>query len=42
MWYNWLGGICIMQKILIVEDDKKLRDELKIFLNNNGYNAYVL
>lgn len=31
-----------MQKILIVEDDKKLRDELKIFLNNNGYNAYVL
>lgn len=31
-----------MQKILIVEDDKKLRNELKIFLNNNGYNAYVL
>lgn len=31
-----------MRKILIVEDDKKLRDELKIFLNNNGYNAYVL
>ena len=31
-----------MQKILIVEDDKKLRDELKVFLNNNGYNAYVL
>ena len=31
-----------MQKILIVEDDKKLRDELKLFLNNNGYNAYVL
>lgn len=31
-----------MQKILIVEDDKKLRDELKIFLNNNGYNALIL
>ncbi len=28
-----------MQKILIVEDDKKLRDELEIFLNNNGYKA---
>ena len=26
-----------MQKILIVEDDEKLRDELEIFLNNNGY-----
>ncbi len=26
-----------MSKILIVEDDEKLRDELKIFLNNNGY-----
>ncbi len=26
-----------MQKILIVEDDEKLRDELQIFLNNNGY-----
>ena len=31
-----------MQKILIVEDDKKLREELKIFLNNNGYNAVIL
>ena len=28
-----------MQKILIVEDDEKLRDELEIFLNNNGYKA---
>ncbi len=28
-----------MQKILIVEDDEKLRDELQIFLNNNGYKA---
>ena len=28
-----------MQKILIVEDDEKLRSELEIFLNNNGYQA---
>lgn len=28
-----------MQKILIVEDDIKLRDELEIFLNKNGYEA---
>ena len=26
-----------MEKILIVEDDEKLRKELEIFLNNNGY-----
>jgi len=26
-----------MQKIVIVEDDEKLRTELEIFLNNNGY-----
>ena len=31
-----------MSKILIVEDDKKLRNELEIFLNNNGYQAYSL
>ncbi len=31
-----------MQKILIVEDDEKLRDELEIFLNNNGYKAEKL
>ena len=31
-----------MQKILIVEDDEKLRDELEIFLNNNGYEAKSL
>lgn len=31
-----------MQKILIVEDDKKLRNELEIFLNNNGYQAESL
>ncbi len=31
-----------MQKILIVEDDEKLRDELEIFLNNNGYQAESL
>lgn len=28
-----------MQKILIVEDDEKLRKELEKFLNNNGYKA---
>lgn len=31
-----------MQKILIVEDDEKLRDELEIFLNKNGYQAQSL
>lgn len=31
-----------MQKILIVEDDEKLRGELEIFLNNNGYEAESL
>ena len=31
-----------MYKILIVEDDKKLREELKIFLNKNGYHVEVL
>ena len=31
-----------MQKILIVEDDEKLREELEIFLCNNGYNAESL
>lgn len=31
-----------MQKILIVEDDEKLRDELEIFLNKNGYQAKSL
>lgn len=31
-----------MQKILIVEDDEKLRSELEIFLNNNGYEAESL
>lgn len=31
-----------MQKILIVEDDEKLRNELQIFLRNNGYEADVL
>ena len=31
-----------MQKILIVEDDKMLREELRIFLNNNGYEALIL
>jgi len=31
-----------MQKILIVEDDEKLRNELQIFLNNNGYKVETL
>ena len=31
-----------MNKILIVEDDDKLRDELEIFLNKNGYDAETL
>ena len=31
-----------MPRILIIEDDEKLRDELKIFLNKNGYEATVL
>ena len=31
-----------MQKILIVEDDEKLRRELEIFFNNNGYMAESL
>lgn len=31
-----------MSKILIVEDDEKLREELKIFLNKNGYETYTL
>ena len=33
---TYTGGH-IMQKILIVEDDEKLRHELEIFLNRNGY-----
>ena len=31
-----------MQKILIVEDDEKLRNELKKFLENNGYEVLIL
>ena len=31
-----------MQKILIVEDDEKLRGEVEIFFNNNGYKAESL
>lgn len=31
-----------MQKILIAEDDEKLRHELEIFLNRNGYDAIGL
>ena len=31
-----------MKKILIVEDDQKLRNELKIFLEKNGYEALTI
>lgn len=31
-----------MSKILIIEDDEKLRDELEIFLNKNGYETNSL
>lgn len=31
-----------MQRILIIEDDEKLREELQKFLNNNGYKVEVL
>lgn len=31
-----------MPKILIVEDDEKLRNEIEIFFNNNGYQAESL
>ena len=31
-----------MHKILIVEDDEKLRKELEIFLNKNGYKTKIL
>ena len=31
-----------MAKILIIEDDKKLRTELKIFLEKNGYQVSIL
>ena len=31
-----------MRKILIVEDDEKLRNELEIFLNKNGYEVQSL
>ena len=31
-----------MSKLLIVEDDKKLRKELKVFLEKNGYETVIL
>ena len=31
-----------MDKILIVEDNEKLREELKIFLDRNGYDTVIL
>lgn len=32
----------IVNKILIVEDEQKLRDELKIFLENSGYSVTLI
>ena len=32
----------IMAKILIVEDEIKLRQELEVFLNNNGYQTEIV
>ena len=40
IYYTWMGGK--MQKILIVEDDKKIRKELELFLNKNGFMAVGL
>ena len=31
-----------MMKILIIEDDLELRDELKVLLDNNGYHGVIL
>ena len=31
-----------MPRILIIEDDEKLREELKIFLNKNGYETITV
>ena len=31
-----------MQKILIIEDDEKIRSELETFLNNNGYETKTI
>ena len=31
-----------MHRLLIVEDDKQIRDELKVLLQRNGYEALVL
>ena len=31
-----------MYNVFIVEDDKKIRDELEIFLRNNGYNVTTI
>lgn len=31
-----------MAKILIIEDDKKIREELELFLNKNGFEAVSL
>lgn len=35
------GGTC-MSKILLVEDDTAIREELKLFLENNGYQVSLI
>lgn len=32
----------IVMKILIIEDDLELREELKVLLDNNGYQGIIL
>lgn len=31
-----------MYKIMLVEDDVNIRNELKVFLSNNGYEVFAL
>ncbi len=31
-----------MYKIMIVEDDKNITDELKVFLSNHGYSVNII
>ena len=40
--YKFIMEVSKMQKILIIEDDEKLREELETFLNRNGFIATSL